>query len=209
MLELFYFPGSAGLTAHILLEEVGAPYETHRVDRDQGDLDRDWFRDLNPFGRIPVLLDDGRAIFETGPVLTHIAEKFPDAGFIPPTATPARDLYNQWLSLLSTDVQQTFMLRTYPHRWVDDKESQAEVVVSADAKLTNQFDIIDGLLGDGPYILGSEFCAADLLLFLLTGYGRRLSPKAWDRPAIGRHYRLIRDRAPVRKVMQEHELDWK
>ena len=209
MLKLYYFPGSAGLTAHMLLEEIGAAYELHRVDRDKGDLDEAWFRKLNPFGRIPVLIDGDQVIYETGTVLTHIAEKFPDKGFIPPAATPERDLYNQWLSLLGSDVQQIFMVRAYPHRWLDDAEGQAKLVAAADRKLASQFDTIDAILGDGPYVLGPDLCAADFLLFLLTGYGRRLTPKAWERPAIGRHHRLLRERAPVQRVMQAHGLDWK
>jgi len=208
MLKLYYFPGSAGLTAHMLLEEVGAAYTLHKVDRDKGDLDQPWFRKLNPFGRIPVLLDGSQTIYETGAVLTHIAEKFPDAGLVPPTATPERDLYNQWLSLLGSDVQQIFMVRAYPHRWLEDTDSQALLVSAADEKLTRQFDIIEEILGDGPYVLGPALSAADFLLFLLTGYGRRLSPKAWGRPAIGRHHRLLRQRVSVQHAMREHGLDW-
>lgn len=208
MLKLYYFPGSAALTAHMLLEEVNAAYTSILVNRVQGDLDQPWFRELNPFGRIPVIVDGGQTVFETGPVLTYIAEKHADGGMIPPTGTIARTRFNQWLSLLASDIQQSFMVRSYPHRWIAGDTEQAALVAAAERKLSDQFDIVESLLADGPYILGETVSAADFYLFLLTGYGRRLTPKAWDRPAIGLHYRTMLKRNSVQKAMEIHGLEW-
>ena len=208
-MKLYFFPGSAALPAHMLLEEIGAAYDLVRVDRDAGDLDRDWFRRLNPFGRIPVLTHQDVTVFETGPVLTFIAEHHPDAGMIPAAGSAGRTRYDQWLSLLASDIQQAFMVRSYPHRWIGDEAGQETVAAAAEQKLAAQFDTLDTFLGPGPYILGDALSAADFYLFLLTGYGRRLSPKAWDRPAIGRHFALLLERPSVQAAMQQQGLTWK
>ena len=57
MLQLHYFPGNASLTPHMLLEELGVPYELKLVDRTQGAHKRPDYQRLNPNGLIPVLVE--------------------------------------------------------------------------------------------------------------------------------------------------------
>ena len=80
MIELHYYPGNASLFPHLLLRELGCPFELKLVDRTQGAQTSAAYLKLNPNGKIPVLVDDGEALFETAAIGLYLADKFAEAG---------------------------------------------------------------------------------------------------------------------------------
>ena len=87
MLTLYTAPTPNGWKASIALEELGLPYEVRAVDLHLSEQKTPEFLALNPNGRIPVLVDDGFAIFESGAILVWLAEK---AGRLLPAEARAR-----------------------------------------------------------------------------------------------------------------------
>ncbi|MDB4990308.1 MAG: gst7 [Myxococcaceae bacterium] len=75
MLQLYTWTTPNGIKPLILLEELAVPYETHWINIGQGAQHTPEFLRVNPNGKIPALLDDGVAIFESGAILVHLAEK--------------------------------------------------------------------------------------------------------------------------------------
>ncbi|WP_375286365.1 glutathione S-transferase family protein [Sphingomonas sp.] len=80
-LQYYGLPTPNGVKVSIMLEEIGLPYEVHKVDFGQNDQKSDAFLSLNPNGKIPAILDpDGPggkplALFESGAILVYLAEK--------------------------------------------------------------------------------------------------------------------------------------
>ncbi len=80
MIDLYTFDTPNGHKANIGLEEVGLPYQLHWIDITQGDQNQVWYRDINPNGKIPSIVDrkgpGGRplAIMESGAILIYLAE---------------------------------------------------------------------------------------------------------------------------------------
>jgi glutathione S-transferase len=64
MIRLHYYPGNASFTPHVLLHELGVPFERVLVDRNQGAHKSPAYLKLNPNGLIPVLEDDGLVLYE-------------------------------------------------------------------------------------------------------------------------------------------------
>ncbi len=94
MLELYTASTPNGWKASVTLEELGLPYTVHKIDLRAGDQKQPEFLRLNPNGRIPVLVDDGFAIFESGAIMLHLAEK---TGQLLPTDVQGRSRVVQWL----------------------------------------------------------------------------------------------------------------
>ena len=88
MIALYYYPGNASLVPHIILREIGVPFELRLVDRSQNAQQSPEYLKLNPSGRIPVLIDDGHVLFETAAIAMHLADKFPAVGLAPAFGTP-------------------------------------------------------------------------------------------------------------------------
>ena len=77
MLRLHYHPTDASMLPHIVLEELGVPFELLLVDKAAGAQRSPAYLKLNPNGKIPTIVDraEGRAIFESGAILWHLAQK--------------------------------------------------------------------------------------------------------------------------------------
>jgi GST-like protein len=80
-LQLYSLPTPNGVKISVMLEETGLPYEPHLVSFDTNDQLSAEFRSLNPYGKIPAILDPngpgGRPLplFESGAILIYLADK--------------------------------------------------------------------------------------------------------------------------------------
>ena len=89
MIQLHYFPGNASLIPHILLEELGLPFELQYVDRAKSAQKSPAYLKLNPNGQIPVLVDGDLVLYETAAICLHLADTHPAAKLAPPLETAA------------------------------------------------------------------------------------------------------------------------
>jgi glutathione S-transferase len=77
MLTLYYAPGACSLAAHIVLEEVGQPYEAKRVDLANGEQRTEAYLKIHPQGRVPALrLDDGEPLTENTAILPYLGKRY-------------------------------------------------------------------------------------------------------------------------------------
>jgi glutathione S-transferase len=201
-MRLHYAPGTAAMAPHATLAEVGVPYELALVERDASGRPPEEYFALNPWGKIPTLEDGDVVLTESAAICLYLAEKFPDERLAPPAGTRERAELYRWLLWLSNTVQETLLRHFYPDRYGGDGVKQA-----ADAALAGYFDLIDGRLEGHDWLVGSERTVADFFLFMLTRWGRNLTPAAWDyRPNVRAHWlRTLELRGP-RAVVEEQGL---
>ena len=83
MITLHYYPGNASFTPHVLLHEIGAPFELQLVDRARGEHKSAAYLALNPNGQIPVLVDGDLVLYETAAICLHLVDTHPAAGLAP------------------------------------------------------------------------------------------------------------------------------
>src|ERR1700761_1610232 len=99
-LQLYSLPTPNGVKVSIMLEEIGLPYEVHRIDFGQDDQHTPEFLSVNPNGKIPAIIDPNGpggaplALFESGAILQYLAEK---SGMFLPTDPVRRYQTLQWL----------------------------------------------------------------------------------------------------------------
>ena len=94
MLELYTASTPNGWKASVTLEVLELPYELHPINLMTGEQKDPEYVKLNPNGRVPTLVDDGFAIFESGAIMIHLAEK---TGRLMPSDARGRSLVLQWL----------------------------------------------------------------------------------------------------------------
>ncbi len=97
MIDLYTAATPNGYKASIALEALGLPYTVHAINLGELEQKQEWFLELNPNGRIPVIVDretDDFAVFESGAILLYLAEK---TGRLIPSDTKARSQVIQWL----------------------------------------------------------------------------------------------------------------
>jgi glutathione S-transferase len=199
MLQLHYFPGNASLIPHIVLEELGAPYELKYVDRAVAAHKSAAYLALNPNGLIPVLVDaapgseaNPLVLYETAAVALHLADTHASAGLLPPLGSAERAHAYKWLAWLTNTLQATLIVYFYPERWADDAAAIAQVKAHAEAKVGAMLDQLDAEFArlGGPWLLGPGYGLADPYAFVLCrwtrGFGRPARERAHLKPWLER-----------------------
>jgi glutathione S-transferase len=202
MYKLYYFPGNANLAPHMVLEEIGAPYELVLVDRNQNAHGSPEYLKLNPAGRIPVLIDADLVLPESAAICLHLADRHPEANLAPPLGTPERATFYRWLMYLTNTLQAELIAFFYPERMCDDEQAAAQVKRHADARIGGMLDILDAQLAQsrGPFLLGERYTVADPFLMMLSRWTRMTSRPARTLPHLGAFLATMAARPAVRRA---------
>lgn len=205
-LVLYYSPGACSLAAHIALREWGKPFEARRVMIAKGEHLAPDYLALNPHGRIPLLLVDGRPVRELSGILTWIGQQ---AGLYPETGSYEAARCGEWLGWLTSSVHISFALIWRGERFIEDKRLFSLVRERGYDWLRKQFMEIEQQLAlGGPYLLGERYTVADCNIFPFYRWASRIgfdmtrTFPAWT----GHTERLLKRRA-VREAVAVEEID--
>ena len=211
MIELHYSPSTASMVPHILLEEIGAPYERVLVDRANGGHKAADYLRLNPNGLIPVLTDGDLVIYETAAITLHLCDTHPQAGLAPALGSAARAHFYKWLIWLTNTLQAALIIYFYPQRWTDEGNAQGvqQVKSHAQRKVGDMLDQLDAQLArhGGPWFAGREHCALDAYVFTLCRWTRNFQASpARSREHLGPYLQRMLERPAVQRVLANEGL---
>ena len=208
MLQLHYYPSNASMAPHLVLEELGVPYELALVDRTAGAHKSPAYLALNPNGLIPVLVDGDRVLYESAAICLHLVDTHPQAGLAPAVGTPERAQFYKWLVWLTNTLQAALIVYFYPERWADDAAAAAQVKAHAEAKVGALLDILDAELArhGGPWLLGARYGAADAYAFMLCRWTRGFARPARSLPQLGPYLQRLLDRPALQRVLARERL---
>ena len=185
MYTLYYSPGTASMCVHQALIETSAEYRLIPVDLQAGGQRDPAYLRLNPNGVVPTLLIDEVPFGESAALLMTIATRHPQAGLAPAETSSARIAWYQWIVYLANTLQPAFRSWFYPGDVSDDPETQALLTPATRRKIESAWTRIDmHLAAQGPYLLGGEFSAADLMLIMLMRWSRNMPKPATEWPAL-------------------------
>jgi GSH-dependent disulfide-bond oxidoreductase len=167
-IQLYSLPTPNGVKVSIALEELGLPYEAHRVAFDNHDQLSSEFLSLNPNNKIPAILDPAGpggkplALFESGAILVYLAEK---AGRLMPAGPAGRYQALQWLMFQMGGIGPMFGQVGFFHKFAgkdyEDKRPRDRYVNEAKRLLA----VLDGHLKGKSWMLGEDFSIADIAIF--------------------------------------------
>ncbi|MDE2305467.1 MAG: glutathione S-transferase family protein [Gammaproteobacteria bacterium] len=199
--KLYGRPGSGSLAVQVALEEVGAPYERIWVGSEPQDLAA--LRALSPTGKVPVLvLPDGRAMFESGAMLIHLALAHPQAAMAPPPGGSDHAQFLQWIVFLSANVYETVLRIYYSDRYADGADAAA-IRERACLALREHLSIICARLD--PYVLGARYSLADAYLYMLSSWDPAGTDDLHrDLPRLGAHAKLLGARPAFVRASADH-----
>jgi glutathione S-transferase len=205
MIQLHYFPGNASMTPHMVLEELGVPFELKLVDRARAAHKSPEYLRLNPNGLIPVLVDGDLVLYETAAIVLHLVDTHPAAGLAPAVGSAERAQFYKWLVWLSASLQAAMPLYFYSERYVDDgnADGAAQVKARAEARIAGLVDQIEAQLAShgGPWLLGAAYTAVDPYAFMLCRWTRGMRRPARTLPHIGAFLQRALARPAVQRTI--------
>jgi glutathione S-transferase len=174
-MKLYYNPKSRAVIAKWMLDECGAEYDIVPIDFEKREHKTPDFLKINPAGKLPALVDGDAKIFETAAICLYLGDKFADAKLAPRIGAPERGRYLSLMFYSTSQVEPALgdaILgggQTAPQRgWAD-----FETVRS----------VIEGELGNGPYLFGDWFTAAAVMIGSMFIWRRMLGGEP-DRPKL-------------------------
>ena len=179
-LTLFLAPGSSSMAPHIALHEIGAPFDPRPISFAKKEQREPWFLAINPEGRVPTLLIDGRPLTEVAAILFYLAKRFPAADLLPGDLEGEAQAMS-WMS---------FTAATLHNARRQGAEAGRAVFALAETKL-----------GDREWALG-RYSIADIHLFRLYWRFRPLLGAApGSMPRLDAHYARMMARPAVQKTI--------
>ena len=219
MIQLHYYPSTASMAPHILLRELGLPFELVLVDRTQNAQKMTAYLQLNPNGLIPVLTsNDGEGelvLYEAAAICLYLCDAYPAAGLAPAIGTAERAHFYKWLMWLTNTLQATLITYFYPERWVKavSNACAAEVKAQAEVKVGLLLDQLNAelakqaLLHTQPWLLGANYSAVDIYTLMLCRWTRNFaSNPARDRAYLGPYLQRILARPAVAEAFEAENL---
>lgn len=200
-MKLFYGPGACSIGIHVILEELGIPFETQRVSTRDGSNRKPEYLAVNPKAKVPALLrDDGSVLTEFPVIAWWLAKSNPDAKLIPADLEgEARTL--EWLDYLCGTVHpQGFTRQFRPENFGKDEADHPRVVEQGKALARGYLDLVESKIAGDPWLLASGYSVADAALFFLANWatgraGMTLPPK------LAKHYEAMKARPAVQRVV--------
>jgi glutathione S-transferase len=171
-IKLYYAPGACSFASHIALEETGLPYETVRLNLQQGDQRKPEYLALNPRGRVPTVVVDGQVLTENVGILTYFAGGYPKANIWP------KDTWHQakavsTMAWLANTVHTTFAHLFRAERYADGEQAREAIKAKAREMYWSQLQEIDGLLAGRKWAVGSSYSVVDGYLLVFYRWGNR------------------------------------
>ena len=182
MLTLYLSPGSSSMAVHIALHEIGVPFENRPVSFAKREQHAPAYLAVNPEGKVPTLLVDGRPLTEVAAILYYLAKRFPEAKLWPETGLEAEAQVMSWMSFIASTIHPA--RRIGVERW-------REV-----------FGIAERRLGRKQWAV-ERYSVADIHLFrLYWRFVDSLKPSPDEFPGLSAHYKQIMTRPAVQRTIE-------
>ena len=179
MLTLYFAPGSSSMAAHIALHEVGAEFESRPMSFAKRDMRSPSYLALNPEGKVPTLVIDGRPLTEVAAILFYLARAYPEAKLLPDEAEGQAQAIS-WMSFTASTL--------HPARARGLEHTK------------NVYGIADRKLAGKEWAVG-RYCVADIHLFrLYWRFSRAVKPERGAFPNLAAHHDRIMARPAVQKT---------
>jgi glutathione S-transferase len=182
MLIFYFAPGSSAMATHIALHETRAEFEPRLLSFKAKEQQRPDYLALNPEGKVPALVIDGRVLTEVAATLYYLAKTYPQADLWPRGGLEEEAQALSWMSFIAATV--------HPARRAGEDAWRAV------------FRLCEQRLGGKEWAAGGAYSIADIHLFrLFWRFVDALGPDHASYPGLMRHYERIMARPAVKETI--------
>lgn len=152
----YHSPNSRSAGVLVLLEELNADYDTFVLNLKAGEQRQAAYLAINPMGKVPAIRHGNAVVTEQAAVYQYLAELYPEAGLAPQIGSPLRGPFLRWLAFYGASFEFAVVDRAQKH-------APAPPSTCPYGDFDTMFKTVTDQLARGPYILGEQFSAADVL----------------------------------------------
>jgi glutathione S-transferase len=157
-LTLYHAAPSRSSIVRWMLEELGEPYDLHVLSLSKGEQRAPGYLAVNPMGKVPALKHGDAVITEAAAICTYLADAFPQARLNVPIGDPRRGAYLKWLFFAPSCIEPAITDRAFP------RKEEARRAMLGYGDFDTVMAVVAGAVEPGPYLMGTQFTAADVVL---------------------------------------------
>lgn len=204
-MKLFYAPGACSIGIHVLLEEIGKPYEAVRLDLRAGEQRKPPFAEINPKGKVPTLQrDDGTVITEYPVVAHYLAKSNPEANLLPKTEDAELVAAQAMDYCVATIHMQGFARLFRPENFTPSEADREQVKARGRELIEQGFAIMDKTLEGKQWVAG-EYSMADSALFYVEYWAAKRMGLPLP-PNLAGHFDRMLARPAVQRTLEQEGL---
>lgn len=161
-ITLYHHPYSRAANVLWMLEELGVPYDLKHVDIDRSEQGSPEFRQKNPMGKLPTLVDQGVIITEAAAIGMYLADRYSYGDLAPKVDDPARGTYLRWIAFAPAVIE--------PACYAKMAKWEYRASSAGWGTYENMLASVEEAIGKGPWILGEKFSMADMIFGATVRY---------------------------------------
>lgn len=202
-LTLYYSPGACSFAPHVILNEIGEPFELKKFSTAERANYSPEYLKVNPKARIPALVINDFVITENPAILTFLGRCFPNAGVYPSDASEAEARCLEQLAWCSNTVHVAFAQIFRPYRYVPSEESFPPIQESGHTNYQQCLSLMEEALQQQEYAVGNQFTVVDPVWLIFHRWGNRTGydMKA-NYPALSAYAERLNHRPSVQKALE-------
>ncbi|MEA2936232.1 MAG: glutathione S-transferase [Variibacter sp.] len=203
-ISLYYAPGACSLAPLLVLDELGAPFEARLVDFTRDAQHSPEYRQLNPKGRVPLLVVGAFRLTENPAILRYLATRVGD-GTLWPCGVEDDARCHELLAWIASTVHAVYSHVTRPSRYVDGDEARVAVQEKGRQATLALWGDIEKMMTSRRWAVGDQLSVADYLLLTVWTWARKCGfagDVAVTFPAWTAHARLLGERPATQCAFQ-------
>lgn len=159
-LTFYYAPMSTASVTTLVLEELQIPHEKVKLDLRAGDAKKPDFLKINPNGKVPTIVHDGTAIWESVAITMYLGETFGVEKGLYPAPGPKRAQAQMWLVWAHVTLGEAVYRWARNTMWAPPDQQNEKAAAAAKGDIASLLGVLDGGLEGREYLTGS-FTLAD------------------------------------------------
>ncbi|SMQ86087.1 GST-like protein [Devosia lucknowensis] len=160
MIDFYFHATPNSMKVAVLLEELQLPFTVRAVDIFKGEQHLPAFKAINPNAKVPAIVDEGTAIFDSHAILLYLAQKH--GAFVPENRSE-HGVMLSWLQLVATG------LSPFSGQAIHFKHYAPEAIPYAVNRYTREvarhYEVLEARLGTARYLAGDQYTIADMALW--------------------------------------------
>ena len=199
-MKLYFSPGACSIGIHLLLEEIGKPYEVEQIKTSAGEQFKPEYIAITPKSKVPALMrDDGSVLTEYGAIATWLARTNPEAKLLPHDPDAESRVLEAMDYAVGTVHMQGFTRIARPANFSPDEAMKEKVQARGREIYAKGLDILADKLGGKPWVAGDDYSIGDSAVFYVAAWSSRAGV---DRPAaIAEHFDRMKQRPAVQRMI--------
>lgn len=199
-LDFYFSPGACSLATHICLEEAGTAFTPKPTYTRKGQTRTPEYLALNPKGKVPMLVVDGKVLTENTAIITYLNRSFPNAKLLPTGDALAEAEALAFIAWCASGIHPVMGRFFGPQNFCDLPDSADNIKALAAKATAANFALVEKALAGKDWVFGA-WSAADAYIFVFYNWATKLGLDMAAYPNYGKHFERMQQRPAVQRAM--------